>query len=210
MTRGNVSVRLRIAAAVAVTFGIALAAGSMLMVSAVRSTVQSSIAADNRAILEELREKLEAGADPRQLTLPFGTDGTQFNVENSVGNTIASSLAIRSGDVVLPGPPVKVDSSVVPEIQNTLDLAPGGQHADQVSLEKPHMPREMRAQRNEFDRRVEALADPRNWSKTELTVDTPHGEYALVALTPFDIINRSRVWFPYWSRCHTDSPAKRS
>ncbi|MGF1614542.1 MAG: sensor histidine kinase [Gammaproteobacteria bacterium] len=192
MFRSHSSVRLHITIAVGITFAAALIIGSVLLLGVVRSMVASSIAADNHAVLKKLKNEIEEGVDPRQLALPFGTDGTQFIIVDRSGTTIASSLGLaRTRPVVVLGPPIEIDPAEVPEIRNELGLEPQGKLLDESTTAGPKPPDAARATLDRLDERSQALWDPGNWSKTELAVHTPRGDFVLLALTPFDIITRS-------------------
>lgn len=191
MFRSRASVRAYITTAVAITFAAALTVGAVLLSGVVRSMVASSIAADNEAILEKLRDEIENGLDPRQLPLPFGTDGTQFIIVNGSGRTIASSVGVgRTRPVVVLGPPIEINPSEVPEITNDLGLEPHEELREEGTVAGREMPSAVRIKLGRRDERVQALWNPENWSKTELSARTPEGDFMLIALTPFDIITR--------------------
>ena len=192
MFRWRSSVRVHITIAVAITFATAMIAGSILLLSVVRSMLASSIAADNQAILEKLKHAIENGLDPRRVPLPFGTDGTQFVIVNGRGRTIASSLGVaRTRPVVVVGPPIEFYPSEVPEVTNEFGLEPREKVLGDRTVAGEEVPDTVRTQLGELDERVRALWDPENWSRTELPAHTPEGDFNLIALTPFNSTTRS-------------------
>lgn len=172
----------------------ALAGASILVVKVVKRDVELSIESDNRVVLDELRKAVEAGKALHNLVLPLSADGTQFRVEDGKGKIIASSPGVTDADtVVLIGSTAEGENAAIAVPKEADEPGPDERHPESFPLDEPQVPAAMRVQLDQLDERLEALTDPDNWSRTEVRVTTPGGGYKLVALTPFDIVNRRLV-----------------
>lgn len=106
------SLRVRITLAATVVFALAIGAAAVLLVAAVRTSVEDRIRADSNQAINTVKSDIEAGASPESVSLPVTVD---FYVLDPRGNLVAGRpwgedtepIIVRDSDgsvrVVMPG-----------------------------------------------------------------------------------------------------------
>lgn len=86
------SLRARVTVLATVVLIIVLGLASLLIVSLVRRQVTSDLAEQNERTLVEYAGRIEAGADPRLIQLPLGSDGTEYVIFDENGRVVQATI----------------------------------------------------------------------------------------------------------------------
>ncbi len=92
------SLRVRITLASTLVFAIAIGAAAVLLVAAVRTSVEDRIRSDSNQAINTVKSRIEAGVSPESVTLPVTVD---FYVLDSRGHLVAGRPWSRDTEPVL-------------------------------------------------------------------------------------------------------------
>ena len=88
------SLRSRITLLSTIALVAVLIGAAVLIVNLVESQLRNELAEQNEATLAEIAQSIESDVDPLLISLPIGTDGTEFLIETTDGRFVNSTVVV--------------------------------------------------------------------------------------------------------------------